>query len=369
MLDRTKLIKELRAISADLFLDHSAQYTYAQDIWQIICNDPLFVHRVKSAPASWSLPWWSDSLAECIEVPHRTEPYRVLGVDGSQIYPDKHQGTLCFLINIGSVLLSYGIPDVQRVMLETEPHVFVGGSDDGELEATTEVVNCRRQEYELQKGLTLGRKLIEASDAPLVFLCDGSLIFWHLESKDIQLKHTFLSCYIALLQQLYDSKIPTAGYISLPKSKELVSLIRYYVDDQPAQPIDQVVDAAIMKSVLSLYHRSIVFKSNSSICALYPEHLRPYFVYIHLDNEIGRIEFPAWIAQDQHYLDLVCSIVLDQSRKGNGYPIVLAESHEQAVVKGPDREFFYQVIQKIGIERNERLLMSQKSIKKRAIGI
>jgi len=369
MLDRTKLIKELREISADLFIDYSAQYAYAQEIWDKICQDSLFIHKVKSASSSWALPWWTDSLHETILVTPPSHPYRVLAVDGSQIYPDKHQGTLCFLINIGTVLLTYGIPDAQRVMLTTQPHVFVAGTDNNELDATAEVVNCRRQEYELHKGLILGRQLMQQSTVPLVFLCDGSLIFWHLESKDIQLKHTFLSCYLALLQQLYEAKIPTAGYISLPKAKDLVSLICYYLDDKPTQPIDHVVDAAIMKSVLPLYHRSIVFKSNSSICASYPEHLRPYFVYIHLDNEIGRIEFPAWIAQDPYYLDLVCQTVLDQSIKGNGYPIALAESHEQAVVKGPDREFFYQVIQKIGIERNERISMSQKSIKKRAIGI
>jgi hypothetical protein len=60
---------------------------------------------------------------------------------------------------------------------------------------------------------------------------------------------------------------------------------------------------------------------------------------------------------------------LDQCNKGRGYPVVLAEAHEQAVVKGADRDFFYSVITKIGIEENKRILVSQKSAKKRRMSI
>ena len=46
-----------------------------------------------------------------------------------------------------------------------------------------------------------------------------------------------------------------------------------------------------------------------------------------------------------------------------------SDLHEQAVVKGPDREFFYHLIYKIGLESNKNLKASQKSIKKRGIGV
>ena len=85
--------------------------------------------------------------------------------------------------------------------------------------------------------------------------------------------------------------------------------------------------------------------------------------------EIVRIEVPAWIARNQKHLTTVAQIILNQSLKGRGYPVALAEAHEQAVVKGPDREFFYHLIQKIGIENHQRMHLSQKSIKKRGIGI
>jgi hypothetical protein len=62
-------------------------------------------------------------------------------------------------------------------------------------------------------------------------------------------------------------------------------------------------------------------------------------------------------------------IIINQAQKGRGYPVCLAEAHEQAVVKGPDREFFYHMIQKIGYDYKQRINISQKSLKKRGIGI
>jgi hypothetical protein len=97
--------------------------------------------------------------------------------------------------------------------------------------------------------------------------------------------------------------------------------------------------------------------------------LHPHFFYLHVGNEVGRVEVPAWIANDKAAVNTIAAVIIDQSRKGRGYPVVIAEAHEQAVVKGPDREFFYQLINKIAFERNQRLIMSQKSIKKRGMGI
>ena len=68
-------------------------------------------------------------------------------------------------------------------------------------------------------------------------------------------------------------------------------------------------------------------------------------------------------------MDLIATIIADQCVKGRGYPVVLAEAHEQAVVKGLDREFFYHLINKISLEHNKTLKISQKSRKKLGMGI
>ena len=86
-------------------------------------------------------------------------------------------------------------------------------------------------------------------------------------------------------------------------------------------------------------------------------------------TEVGRVEIPAWIAQDEKLVDQVAASILDQCHKGYGYPIGLAEAHEQAVIKGPDREFFYHLLQKMSTDRKRYIELSPKEMKKRGMGI
>ncbi|MCX5922638.1 MAG: DNA double-strand break repair nuclease NurA [Candidatus Dependentiae bacterium] len=377
MLDRSRVLARLQDISAKLFIDLGPMHDVARHVWERVTNDATFMHKVRSlGETPFLIPTWSDNLGDCIVIDQQVGPYRVLSVDGSQIYPDRHQGTACFLINIGTVVLSYGL-EGKAVTLDSTPLVYIG-EDEELFEVTPEVINCRRQELELTTGLAYSKQFqpdAAAQDAPFVFLIDGSLIFWHLESKNTNLKDTFLSRYLLTLHQLYQTKTLTAAYISLPKNKELVNLLKLELcnfnvaQSELFKDIDCLVDTSVASFFLEPYSRTIVFKNNSPICAQYPNHLQPYFFYLHVGTEIGRVEVPAWIAQDAIKVDTVARILIDQSIKGRGYPVAIAEAHEQAVVKGPDREFFYQLICKIGVEQNQRLTMSQKSMKKRGIGV
>lgn len=378
MLDRAKVMKELQEISDNLFLDFSAEYDLARTIWEKIVADSAFVHKVRAVQGKtpFLIPTWTDRLNVTFSVSQAPASYCVVAVDGSQIYPDRHQGTPCYLINIGSVMLSYGIPG-HTVQFGSVPSVYSGEQEE-DLANSPDTVNCRRQELEFKAGIQMSKQfqpIAQAHNAPYVFLFDGSLIFWHLESKDETLKNMFLGTYLASLNQLYLTKTLTAGYISLPKNKELVNLLRLdlcnfdFNEKDAHKEVDNLVDTIIADFFLEPYTRSIVFKNHASICQVYPDHLHPYFFYVHVGSEIGRVEIPAWIASDPQSVDLIASIIIDQSVKGRGYPVALAESHEHAVVKGPDREFFYQLISKIGFDKNQRLRLSQKSIKKRGIGI
>jgi hypothetical protein len=62
--------------------------------------------------------------------------------------------------------------------------------------------------------------------------------------------------------------------------------------------------------------RTTLFKSGASIAAHYPDHLVPYFFYMHTGHEIARVEIPAWIARDDAAVTLVARMLLDQSIKG-----------------------------------------------------
>src|SRR5690606_18260071 len=133
---------------------------------------------------------------------------------------------------------------------------------------------------------------------------DGSLIFWHLESKDAELKDQYLSKYLLALHQLYQQKVLIAGYISLPKNKELVNLLKlqqcnFKVNAQEDnKELDALVDTHIAFFYLEPYTRSTIFKNNASICKHYPNHLHPHFFYLNVGSEVARIEIPAWIAKE-----------------------------------------------------------------------
>lgn len=369
MLDRGKLMKELRQHADKLFIADSYNYERARQVWQEIACDGAFIHKIKGADVPWALPTWEGQLDGTHTIQGNMVPfYQAASIDGSQVYPDRHQGSGCFLINIGVVSIKYGV--TSSVQVASTPHLFT--SEDAQDIGGAEFVNCKRQEMELQAGLHW-YKSSEQSQNIRLLLFDGSLIFWHLKEQAI--KNHFMPLYLALLHQLYQQRAVHGYYISLPKNRELTNLLRASVCNFAADDInavaefDHVTDTAIAHFFLEPWTYTAVFRSNHDVCKEYPPHLWPHFVYMHIEDEIARIEFPAWIAQDEVALAQLLDGIADQCRKGRGYPVVLAEAHEQAVIKGPDRDFFYQLITKMGVEQRQRVMLSQKSMKKRGIHV
>ena len=65
-----------------------------------------------------------------------------------------------------------------------------------------------------------------------------------------------------------------------------------------------------------------------------------YFYYLNVGPEIARVEIPHWVAKDETLLSLGHSLILDQCRRGQGYPVAISEAHEQVVITGSDRQMF-----------------------------
>jgi hypothetical protein len=59
---------------------------------------------------------------------------------------------------------------------------------------------------------------------------------------------------------------------------------------------------------------------------------------------MARVEVPAWATTPER-LDLIQSILMGQCQRGRGYPVVLTEAHEQAVIHSGARVAFKQLIQ------------------------
>ena len=384
MLDRAKVAKEVARLGSRLFPDFTKQAKIAEQAWKEMAANPVFAHKVRSAHVELLMPTWEGALDESKSVRTPDGPYTVVAVDGSQIYPDRHMaGAQCFLVNRGGVVLRYA----QRSSMETftEPEVFL--PDDVavyKLSDSQELVDLMREESELACAVDVSMR-VQASDgdAPMC-LIDGNIIFWHLEGKEPDVKNAFLTAYLQHLSALAEARIPTAGYVSLTKSRELANLIRFYLcpkmqegkerclcreGECPSAAIDKLIDGHVVGFYVPEGHRTGLFQSRSKIVDSYPPHLKPWFFYLNVGKEIARIEVPAWIAGDVGMVDRVAGVAFDQSEKGRGYPVALAEAHEQAVVKGPDREFFYHLIRKVGLEQSKQLLASQKSMKKRFMNI
>ena len=362
------MLGQLSKIQGQLFSDYSKEYSILAQAWAVLSRDPDFKDKVGNS-SQWSLPTWNDKLLTTYAYQNKQQNYSIVAADGSQVYPDRHTGTLCSMINIGTVIADYNQPK-SSIQLNSKPYVHLFEEKDW-FEAI-DIVNCRRQELEFKHALTQALT-IERNERLVLF--DGSLIFWHLENMDKKLHDTYITRYLALLDHYHKKNVLIAGYISMPKSKELVNLVRMQLSDfEPTTNdnhtlVDHMLDTHVAQSYLKPFERTILFANHSPIVKLYPDHLKPYFFYLHIDSEIVRIEIPQWIAHDAKAVDFIVEAICDQSKKGFGYPVVLSEAHEQAVVKGPDRDFFYQIIYDLGQRQKQMIAFSLKQAKKRIVSV
>jgi GNAT superfamily N-acetyltransferase len=126
-----------------------------------------------------------------------------------------------------------------------------------------------------------------------------------------------------------------------------------------------VTDRELFFDLLNEGERSALFISQSSIVRKrYGDH-RVYFFYLKVGDEIARIEIPEWVAMDESRLSLVHALMLDQCRRGHGYPVALSEAHEQAVITGADRENFQQLVEMLMAEERIPITTSAKNRSKR----
>jgi GNAT superfamily N-acetyltransferase len=126
-----------------------------------------------------------------------------------------------------------------------------------------------------------------------------------------------------------------------------------------------VQDKELFSALLSPGERSALFVSQSSVVRKrYGEH-RVYFFYIKTEEEIARVEIPQWVAENRELLNLTHALVLDQCRRGQGYPVALSEAHEQAVVTMADRESFWALVEASLVDEKLPTPASGKSRSKR----
>lgn len=372
-------LRTMRAGLASLAEETEPRVAAALSAWgEAVALGPGLADRVRRARTSWLV---AEPLEPLAAYPVEPVPdYRVVASDGSQILPDHHEATGCYLVNVGLVDIDYRTGSAR---LGSAPEVCWAPGDlyptfgGGRQEADGRVVGARRFAAECDA-------LRAALSTHTLALVDGTLLLWWLEPDPVRLrslgphdlKTRTLESLTALLAAGRDLDAPVAGYLSSPRTTDVVSMLKVVlcteepvdcdrcpyvsgakawdprarsallpVPEKPCEEADPVSDAHVFVRLLEPGQRSARFRSAAKVTAAYDVPID--FVYLHAGGEIARLEFPAWVTPGT--LDRLCGAVVDQCAKGLGYPVALQEAHEQAVVKASDRRAFLDLVRRQGV--------------------
>lgn len=351
--------------------------------------------KIAAARTSWLLARPIDG-SEPRNAPELAPPrWRVVATDGSQIEVSRHEMAPCFLVNVGEVLLDYG--DAPGARLASEPTLRFEPDDlypiygEDRRSADGAIVSAVRDTAEYRR---LGEMVAEA-DRTGAALVDGSLILWRDETNPKglarlspdDLKRRRLDALLELFEAGARRGIPVVGYVSSPGGADIVNALKVLicpearvdcdrcpftpagvrpgaVRDKPCDAVSRITDAMIFRRRLAVGERSPLAWSGAPVLDAYGAH-RIAFCYLNVGHEIARLEFPAYVAESTELTDLAHWIALDQARRGLGYPVALAEAHEQAVVRGADREAFFALVARRFARDGHMVTLSRKQFHKR----
>ena len=314
--------------------------------------------------------------------PAPPDDFSVVATDGSFILPDRHSPARFYLINIGRVHLHYGAaPDAELSSAAELRYREQELTVDGRIPVNANLLGMKRAADELAALAAAA----ETVPRPAVALQDGTLILWTLAGQEDVVREWVLGDFLAALDALRERGIPVASYISYPGGKDAMDALRIAACDYPARGraincdacraerdvpacaiIPPIPDRHLFAHIAGLApgERSDAYASASSILRQYGEHAIHFF-YLQTGAEIARVEVPAWVAADPTHLDLVHAVVYDQCRRGRGYPSVLQEAHEQAVIHADERRVVEQLVEEALARLGIVMLRSAKDASKR----
>jgi len=396
-LDLTKVAEQVGSMVARLKAGGEERQERLQNALDVLHDKSLDLERlgkkIEASKTTWLVAGLVDGLSPHYKSPPLPPDFSVIATDGSNIDVDRHKSTRCYLINIGSAVLNYGAQP--EAILDSSPSLYFADEDlvivppDGakgrEQPVEGALLGIKRGVDECRELARLAAELPKESLA--LALLDGSLILWGLSGKvypdfviEALLNKGFLSCLDDMRKLNKDRRLAVASYISFPRSTDVVNALRVALcphdiidtdrlckecTSRDCDKVDGVRDRDVFSNILAPGERSALFTSQSSIVEKHYSGHWVYFFYIRVDDEIARVEIPQWVARDENLLNLTHALVLDQCRRGQGYPVALSEAHEQAVVTGVDRETFWQLVESSMVDEKMPSPTSAKSFSKR----
>ena len=327
-----------------------------------------------------------------------TEPptdWCAVSVDGSHIDVDRHLPVGCYLINLGGCVLTYGSrPDAQffnQPVLAADPadlYLNDPQSATREQDITGPLLGLLRTVQELQRLVEVVKDC--PPDLPTLALVDGTLVLWGLSNQSYPsfvrnaiLRDGLLPALEELRVLAQTRPVTLAAYVSLPRTTEVANAVRCCLcprdvarcNDwcshrrstvEPCDAADGFLDREIFGELLGPSMRSPVYKTNPAAAQEYYGEQQVHFYYLNAGEEIARVEVPGWVTQDEKLLTLGHSLIMEQCRKGQGYPVAISESHEQAVITGTDRQLFKQMLTETLEQQGLATYTSEKERSKRS---
>lgn len=305
--------------------------------------------------------------------------YEISAVDGSQAGPYKVSGWPMdfFLINIGSLKLTYG--DNASFFHHNYPKIFLRENNHLTL---SDAIAVSRQLAEY----TEATQLIGSHQQGLsLTLLDGSLIWWSLDlEKNENNREKCLKTLLSFFQKARDKQVIPIGYISGSQSSDLLNCLKaiHCSENYPKPKANckeckdqfcQILSGVRDDYLLELYAQknkltafiTPLFESKVDILKEYGPHGILFF-YLYFQGECARIEFPAYYLKDLLWIQ---QCVCDQLQKGHGYPVILSDVHQLAVVNENEKRELRNLIQQslheqglILCERNKDLSKGMKYV-------
>ncbi|MDX2160838.1 MAG: DNA double-strand break repair nuclease NurA [bacterium] len=286
----------------------------------------------------------------------------LIAADGSQIFPDAHAPALYYLINIGVFTYFHGQMRVPAQLTYPELHYSKETmlDRDGRL-ITNQTVNARRSLAEMQ---WLARTAWEnrAEAKPIIALHDGGLLKF-FGGAEIEGANDIEKEYMEALGKLYDSGAILAGYLDVPRSTYIISLL-HLLSLPPDQINDAVLrtngefeglnDTMLLSHVLMPGERSAVMTQNSPQNKEYRDRkggdFEVAFFYINVSNgnrnSIIRVDVPMWVAQDKAAVGALHAAILAQCaiQGRRSYPYILTRADELAYVSSAEKAHLEEII-------------------------
>lgn len=312
------------------------------------------VERASRADASLrcALPLDEPLNAHLQPGPASTAETTLIAADGSQVVPDRHAPVLYGLINVGAVIIPNGSENAPLVLT------------DSNLSFDDEVANWTDSLVALRRDLAERKKLLELSreyPPPVVTLTDGPLQLWEShESDEVIGYEKALGEYLTILSQLQERGVITAGYVDKPASNLVVRLLEVAITPENEfdrlhnhHPLSGVTDLWLFNQILRSGERSAIFALQARSKAIYRGPLALHFFYLNVGQpghpRSVRIEIPAWVAGNKLDIDLLHTMLLEQSAimGAKPYPYILHRAHETAVITFQEKQ---QIEQMLAIE-------------------